>query len=394
MASRVVQLLMLLSFIWFLLLGHNEVAANWGLSREEEARFKQQLTSLEKSAVKSIHEGGDIYDCVDFYTQPGFSHPLWKNTTFQTKRKLFMQGLRSTAKLPLNIGLKDGGCPYGTVPIKRTGKDELHSELFPSNLEEEPGHHYAVLQTKPDPNTMLEGTESYFGLYNPKGVNGTQFSSFRLKISNGGDSIKAGFMVYPLLFKDTKTRLFAHVVVDKKMQCYNQGCPGYVQNSPRIPLGWPISHTSVVGGHQYAIRLQISKQYISTGPNSTEYIWSLQFHDNLYTYVGMWPAAMFGSLYNVGNQADWGGEVYSPPDQPSPHMGTGILPQPNGDSRYAHSRGIAISYPNSRSLYVNPDDTILYASDPKFYNIMDRGYMNDNWGRMILYDGPGGIKGA
>lgn len=124
------------------------------------------------------------------------------------------------------------------------------------------------------------------------------------------------------------------------------------------------------------------QEYISTKQNTAEYIWSLQFHDNvLYNYVGMWPAAMSGSTYNVGNQADWGGEVYSPVGQPSPPMGTGILPRPSGDSRYAaQSRQVGVSYPNTRQLYVNPKDTVLYASNPKFYSIMDRGYMNEYWG--------------
>ncbi|KAG7984555.1 hypothetical protein I3843_04G166400 [Carya illinoinensis] len=56
-------------------------------------------------------------------------------------------------------------------------------------------------------------------------IHGSQFHSFRLKISNCGDSIKAGFMVYPLLFKDTKTRLFAHVVQDgSKTGPHSHGC--------------------------------------------------------------------------------------------------------------------------------------------------------------------------
>lgn len=68
------------------------------------------------------------------------------------------------------------------------------------------------------------------------------------------------------------------------------------------------------------------QEYISTKQNTAEYIWSLQFHDNvLYNYLGMWPAAMFGSTYNVGNQADWGGEVYSPVGQPIAQLHQWVL---------------------------------------------------------------------
>ena len=40
---------------------------------------------------------------------------------------------------PMNIGLEGGGCPIGTVPIRRTTKDDLirakfHSEMYASKL--------------------------------------------------------------------------------------------------------------------------------------------------------------------------------------------------------------------------------------------------------------------
>ncbi|KAG6687273.1 hypothetical protein I3842_11G063000 [Carya illinoinensis] len=229
MASMVDVLLVL--FVWFLLLNHNEVDANWGLSRKEELRFKEQLTSLSTSAIRSIHEDGDVYDCIDFYKQPGFNHPFRKNTTFQIlKRKLFMEGLQSKTDLPLKIGLKDDGCPYGTVPIRRIDKDEVNSDL-----KEEPGHH----------------------------LNG-------------------------------------------RTQCFNQQCPGYIQLSSEIPLGWPIGRISVVGGIQYALKLRISKNYMNTGPNSRESVWLLQLDEDM-LMVGLWPTKVFGRLNDLGNQADWGG---------------------------------------------------------------------------------------
>ena len=49
---------------------------------------------------------------------------------------------------PVNIGLEGGGCPIGTVPIRRTTKDDLirakfHSEIYASKLNpliiEQPG---------------------------------------------------------------------------------------------------------------------------------------------------------------------------------------------------------------------------------------------------------------
>ncbi|KAG6635754.1 hypothetical protein CIPAW_11G064400 [Carya illinoinensis] len=332
MASRVDVLLVL--FVWFVLLNHNiEVDANWGLSRKEELRFKEQLTSLSTSAIRSIHEDGDVYDCIDFYKQPGFHHPFWKNTTFQV-------WIMFTPTLAMDLVLTYEGCPYGTVPIRRIDKVEVNSDI-----EEEPGHH-----------------------------------------------------VNPLLFKDNKTRLFTHIVVSiSKLysitQCFNQQCPGYIQLSSEIPLGWPVGKISVVGGLlTFAIYCTCYhwKDYMSTGPNSIESVWLLQMDDDMLK-VGLWPTKVFGRLNYLGNQADWGGEVYSPLDQPSPPMGTGI--HPYGDTRYAaHSRLIGISYENSESKFVNPGGAVLYESDPKSYSVFDSGYRTGYWGRLILYDGPGGIK--
>jgi hypothetical protein len=99
-------------------------------------------------------------------------------------------------------------------------------------------------------------------------------------------------------------------------------------------------------------------------------------------------------LSEFGNQADWGGEVYSPLDQPSPPMGTGLYPFHKSSDYVAHSRRIAAAYENAKFHFVNPIDTEVYASNPCAYNIHDFGYDSEYWGRLIYYDGPGGIKGA
>jgi hypothetical protein len=54
---------------------------------------------------------------------------------------------------------------------------------------------YAILRTKVDPNRKLDGIESYFRLVNPRGITGSQYSAFRMTVSNDLDSIKTGFTV-------------------------------------------------------------------------------------------------------------------------------------------------------------------------------------------------------
>jgi len=102
---------------------------------------------------------GDTYDCVDFYKQPAFDHPLLKNHSFhpqacllnvyfmlifsnthisviftiyvlniQMKPTLFRTEKKSenSSTTPSSrMWLKGKGCPLGTVPIKRITKEDL-----------------------------------------------------------------------------------------------------------------------------------------------------------------------------------------------------------------------------------------------------------------------------
>ncbi|GLT81360.1 hypothetical protein SLA2020_527490 [Shorea laevis] len=160
MASRVD---LVVFFMCFLYLSNNLVEADWGLSLKEELTFKERLINLKKSAIKSIQtKDGDIYDCIDFYKQPGFDHPFWKNTTFEMKRKFVCKRNERQREFTINIGLKGAGCPYGTVPIIRISKDDLArakmlSTICSSNTDEEPGHNYAILEQKLTPiGSLLE----------------------------------------------------------------------------------------------------------------------------------------------------------------------------------------------------------------------------------------------
>ncbi|XP_058069170.1 protein neprosin-like [Magnolia sinica] len=99
------------------------------LSKEEYMELKAKLKVLNKPAVKGIQtQHGDI-DCVDMYKQPAFDHPLLKNHTIQMRPTSYPEGMgnQDPSNANLEIGLKDGGCPLGTVPIPRTKIQELMS---------------------------------------------------------------------------------------------------------------------------------------------------------------------------------------------------------------------------------------------------------------------------
>ncbi|KAG5554163.1 hypothetical protein RHGRI_011885 [Rhododendron griersonianum] len=116
-----------------------------------------QLKLLNKPAVKTIHtEYGDIIDCVDFYKQPAFDHPLLKNHTFH----------------------------YG----------------------------YAVARTRSGSNKFLGAGAQEISLHNPH-ASGSQYSAAKIKIQNGPDSIEVGWRVDPSLYGDSQTRLFIRLDV-------------------------------------------------------------------------------------------------------------------------------------------------------------------------------------
>ncbi|RVX09192.1 hypothetical protein CK203_013887 [Vitis vinifera] len=65
---------------------------------------------------------GDIYDCVDFYKQPVFDHPLLKKHNFHPemrpisipKRLSLEKEVPKPDSKPVKMGLEGGGCPFGT----------------------------------------------------------------------------------------------------------------------------------------------------------------------------------------------------------------------------------------------------------------------------------------
>ncbi|KAJ9679431.1 hypothetical protein PVL29_021380 [Vitis rotundifolia] len=99
------------------------------ISKEEDLELERELRRLNKPAIKSFQtEYGDIFDCVDINKQPALDHPLLENHRVQKKPSVFPKGLgpKTSGKTQSSkIGLPDGGCPEGTVPIKRITKRDL-----------------------------------------------------------------------------------------------------------------------------------------------------------------------------------------------------------------------------------------------------------------------------
>ncbi|XP_059289039.1 protein neprosin-like [Lycium ferocissimum] len=111
--------------VLYFLLCCNEVQGEKKISKLEDMELEKQLLLLNKPAIKTIKTTyGDIYDCIDFYKQHAFDHPLSKDHNFHPKMKPTLSRIKqnsdaSTTSRSSTIWSKDGGCPSGTVPIKR-----------------------------------------------------------------------------------------------------------------------------------------------------------------------------------------------------------------------------------------------------------------------------------
>ncbi|KAG5554170.1 hypothetical protein RHGRI_011885 [Rhododendron griersonianum] len=210
-----------------------------------------QLKLLNKPAVKTIHtEYGDIIDCVDFYKQPAFDHPLLKNHTFHYGMKPstpFHVGARdqdsSNFTKPVSIGLKGGGCPIGTVPIRRITKEDLIRERLSSRTmssdDNTPGAHYAVARTRSGSNKFLGAGAQEISLHNPH-ASGSQYSAAKIKIQNGPDSIEVGWRA-------------------GQSHCFNTRCPGFIIVRSDIPLDWAFHRISQPFGDIFFITAYIVK---------------------------------------------------------------------------------------------------------------------------------------
>ncbi|KAH7840817.1 hypothetical protein Vadar_021958 [Vaccinium darrowii] len=291
------------------------------LSKDEDTEIEMQLKLLNKPAVMTIEtEYGDIYDCVDFYKQPAFDHPLLKNHSFHFQMKPTLRNreqVSSKARESVHTELKGGGCPVGTVPIRRITKEDLirerdASKLMSTSADNTFLNHISVVRTNPGPD-KFHGAGAMLSIHNPP-VSQVQSSASRFVLQNGNDVIQAGWRVDPVLYGDHNTRRFIRIDAGQS-HCYNTRCPGFVivRSDKLLDLVYPISKP---GGPVYEAPLWIDQDLVNGN------WWLLVGVEN--TEVGFWPKRIFSGLADFASYADWGGQVSSTSGS-TPQMGNGLL---------------------------------------------------------------------
>ncbi|XP_065638286.1 protein neprosin [Quercus suber] len=374
MAKMVVLLVL---FTLFLSFSTNEVGCK-RIYREDHMGLKRQLKLSNKLAKKTIRtKYGDTYDCINLYEQHFFNYRSLKNHTydFPVRSTSNPKGIRDQKSSPLfnpsNFWLNGKGCPDGMVPIKRNTEDDLkraklatdiHNSKYKPLTIDRPGTHYAIVRTK-NTNIVYHGGSTIISIYNPK-VEGTQYSSARIKVLNGPDSIEVGWTT-------------------SNSSCFNTLCNSIIPTSTDIPLGIPIVPISTPE-QQFDMKFMLF--WDSANGN-----WFLKFGQNE-TDIGFWPKNVFTALGDGANYVEWGGEVFSPPGVPSPPMGSAYSARLQEDTKYdAYCRQIKTI--NETDYVVDAVDTEEF-SDIVQYQVHDEGLTGAaDFQHLVLFGGLGGYTG-
>nr|XP_018623998.2 uncharacterized protein LOC104089186 [Nicotiana tomentosiformis] len=354
-----------------------------GLSKKDNEELGRQLKLLNKPAIKTIKtEYGDIYDCVDFYQQPAFDHPLLKNHTYYPQMKPSFSLLKrdkesSTSNSSFKMGLKDGGCPMGTVPIRRTTKEDLIRERRFNASYARGTFHFALEQTSNDPRNQISGAGTTASMYNPK-VLPNQWSASVVKVQNGRDQIQAGWRVDPILYGDTHTRFYS-LFKAGTTQCFNTRCPGFVIVNTQIPLDkvFKTTRPGTLFEETFFIErdLKNGRWWLRYGPD--------------FAQIGFWPPELFTGLKGFASQAAWGGETFS--SVPTfPQMGSGRIPLVVSTNEDAYCSKISIL--DSAGKTKDPGRLSRFEDAHALYQVVDEPVTNEDFGHTVFYGGPGSVK--
>ncbi|OVA01249.1 protein of unknown function DUF239 [Macleaya cordata] len=377
--------------------------ARSSLSVQEDLELERQLKILNKPPIKTIHtEWGDIHDCIDVHKQPAFDHPLLKNHKIQMKPSSVSKRVRDETSSAitkrhktLNLRTPVEGCPKGTVPIRRTRKEDLIrakslslKTIQSGSKANAPNEYVSIYNAGLDYSSKGEtfyGATAYINVYNPN-VTQDQYSSAEIALKSGPDDlynqIKFGWTVNPQLYGgDKSTRAFIYWTSDgaHSTGCYNTLCPGFVQVHETYTPSTPFANTSTFGGTQYEAQYTV---YLDREKKQ----WWLVYQGNI--NVGYWPNELF-PLFTAGAEyIYWGGHVKAGGDGISPQMGSGHLP----DGYYDHACYFAeMQYKTESGELLNPQEKKMDGNQQceKFYGLKYYGFQKDK-GHSFLFGGPGG----
>ncbi|GJY26787.1 formate dehydrogenase subunit alpha like protein [Tanacetum coccineum] len=372
----------------------------------------KHLNKLNKPSVKSIKSpDGDIIDCVHISHQAAFDHPSLKDHKIQMRPSYHPEGINyESMKVSSQENNKDtinqlwhlnGKCSEGTIPVRRTKKEDilrassiknygkkknsLSAVAQPNSIDldliNQSGHQHAIAYVEGE----FYGAKATMNVWEPKIQQTNEFSLSQIWLLGGSfasdlNSIEAGWQVSPDLYGDNNTRFFTYWTSDayQATGCYNLLCSGFIQINHEIALGASISPLSKYHDSQYDISILVWKD-----PEQGN--WWMQFGRG--NVLGYWPASLFSYLTDSASMIQWGGEVVnsaSDGQHTTTQMGSGHFPE-EGFGKASYFRNVQV-VDGSNSLRT-PKEVQTFTEEPNCYDVQTG--KNGGWGSYIYYGGPG-----
>ncbi|KAJ4953132.1 hypothetical protein NE237_029964 [Protea cynaroides] len=195
------------------------------------------------------------------------------------------------------------------------------------------------------------------------------------------NNIQAGWMVYPHLYHDNRTRLFTYWTADgfHNTGCFNILCPVFVKIDKTFTPSMVLQPISVYGGTQYVIYVNVYQDL------ATKNWWLMVTNRNI--VVGYWPSAIFSYLNEGASSVVWGAVAQSSPDHISPPMGSGHFPYDN----YNHSCFFTnMKFMNRFNKVMNADGLKKFVNNTNCYDIKDDRYKSKELEHSLRFGGRGG----
>ncbi|WJZ82348.1 hypothetical protein VitviT2T_002115 [Vitis vinifera] len=322
--------------------------------RDEDLELERQLKLLNKPPTQD----GSTVDCIDINKQLAFDHPLLQNHTIQMEPSSLPKGMKPASDLPIEpVKFETVQCPHGTVPVRRTRKKDL---------------------------IAAKTLSTSYGA--PSNEGGYHFSTFiRNADSDRLNSIQLGIFVIPSLYSDDKPRLTSSWTADghQKTGCFNLLCPGFVQITRQYYMGMPFTRISGYGGSIYYVNSLVFKD-----PASGNW-WFIVRNSEGVVNFGYWPGSLFNNLADHATELEFGGQVYSPPNQPSPQMGSGHFYPKNAFKTASVSN---IAFVDGSNVLTEPENIsmVLTPNKPNCYYANYCEFWDDVFRYNTMFGGPGG----
>ncbi|KAI3986882.1 hypothetical protein MKX01_014583 [Papaver californicum] len=281
----------------------------------------------------------------------------------------------------IDNGFQNERCLSGTVPIRMTKKEELvnaqyllkkRNPINTNNYTLSPmNQHFISLEEFGERKTYLGGASNISA--HALAVDSNQFSTAQIWIQNGPteqiNSIEFGWMAYPTLFGDDRSRIFGYWTVT------------LIFINGDIHFGTLLKPLSVYGEESYHFPAKVYRDP-QTG---NRWLSTTQT-------IGYWPKELFKHLASNASIIRYGGIAGAKSKTPFPSMGNGYLLELQdwlktgfiANMKYVDEKGQLVDI-NSIGVQIKHDTSL------DCYNILFAGNLGYEWEMTMAFGGPGGM---